>query len=146
MRKTRKRVPKSTAAGRRIIAGLTEAVESLERGEDPAERFPSRTYTLPDVPTTYNAAAVQSLRRRLGVSQAGLARLVGASLKLVQAWEQGRRVPSLMARRLLDMIAVRPVGPDLAVGAAEGPPTGWLAPRNGRGNRRKMPSLVVRGR
>jgi putative transcriptional regulator len=40
-------------------------------------------------------------RARAGLSQSEFARLIGVSVRTVQEWEQGRRVPSRPARTLL---------------------------------------------
>ncbi len=91
--------------GAEIIESLTEAVEILESGgrlEDRPERFTVRTVEMPDDPTEYDPVAVKATRERLGASQTVFARLVGVSVKLVQAWEIGGREPSLTARRLMD--------------------------------------------
>ena len=47
-------------------------------------------------------------RRRVGVSQAGFARLLGVSVRPLQDWEQGRRNPNGAARSLLVVAAKRP--------------------------------------
>lgn len=88
--------------GDEIIAGLTEAVETLERGETLEKRFRVRTVEVPDAPTPYDAASVLATRARLHATQAMFASLMGVSTVLVQAWEQGKRKPSLLACRLLD--------------------------------------------
>lgn len=44
------------------------------------------------------------IRKKMGVSQSEFARLLRVSLRTLQDWEQGRRVPSGAARTLL-MIA-----------------------------------------
>lgn len=49
--------------------------------------------------TTFPSAA--RVRRKLGVSQSEFARLLRVSLRTLQDWEQGRRVPSGAARTLL---------------------------------------------
>lgn len=41
------------------------------------------------------------IRKKLGLSQAAFAALMGVSLRTVQDWEQGRRKPSGPARSLL---------------------------------------------
>jgi DNA-binding transcriptional regulator YiaG len=51
---------------------------------------------------------VRALRESLLVSQAIFARLLGVSRILVQKWEAGDNIPSLMARRLMDYIKVNP--------------------------------------
>ena len=91
-----------TAAGREIIGALTELAEALESGEPLGRRFTVRTVEMPQQPSPYDAEEVKATRARLGASQAVFARLVGASVKLVQAWETGSRRPSPMARRLFD--------------------------------------------
>ncbi len=59
-------------------------------------------------PADYDAAAVRAVRRSANVSQSVFALLVGASVELVQAWEQGLRRPNRMASRLLDVIGRDP--------------------------------------
>ena len=93
------------SVGEEIIKSLTEAVEILESGgrlEDRPDRFTVRSVEMPDDPNEYDAAAVKATRGRLRASQAVFARLVGVSVKLLQAWEIGGREPSLTARRLMD--------------------------------------------
>ena len=101
-----KREPKSTKAGRRIIAALTELADSLKRGEPIDARYTIHTVTLPDEPSVYGPADVRALRDGLDASQAVFARLLGVSAKLVQAWERGDRQPAGPVRRLMyDMVA-----------------------------------------
>jgi DNA-binding transcriptional regulator YiaG len=47
------------------------------------------------------APCVFSIRERTGLSQAAFARLLGVSVRTLQEWEQGRRIPSGAARTLL---------------------------------------------
>ncbi len=54
---------------------------------------------------TIDAGAV---RKRLGVSQAKFAELLGISLRTLQGWEQGRRQPEGPARQLLRVAARDP--------------------------------------
>jgi putative transcriptional regulator len=51
-----------------------------------------------------DAPCVCSIRERTGLSQTAFARLLGVSVRTLQEWEQGRRIPSGAARTLL-MIA-----------------------------------------
>jgi putative transcriptional regulator len=73
--------------GREILEGIRE----IKRGEH------GRVITVPPV------AAV---RAATGLSQARFAELLGVSVRTLQEWEQGRRVPSGAARTLL-LIAAR---------------------------------------
>ena len=71
---------------RNIGAEVLEGIRQLKRGEI------GRVVTLPPVSRT---------RARVGLSQSEFARLLGVSVRTLQEWEQGRRVPSGPARTLL---------------------------------------------
>jgi putative transcriptional regulator len=75
--------------GREILEGLRE----LKRGE---------------VGRVVNIPAVATIRERTGLSQAKFASLLGVSIRTLQEWEQGRRVPSGAARTLLMVAAKNP--------------------------------------
>ena len=75
--------------GREILEGLRE----LKRGE---------------VGRVVNIPAVATIRERTGLSQAKFASLLGVSIRTLQEWEQGRRVPSGAARTLLMVAANNP--------------------------------------
>jgi putative transcriptional regulator len=59
-------------------------------------------------PADYGPDEVAETREQLGVSQAVFAKLIGVSVDTVQSWEQGRREPSQLARRLMEEIDLRP--------------------------------------
>ena len=44
----------------------------------------------------------------MGVSQPIFSQFLGVDVKTVRSWEQGRRVPSAMARRFLEEIEASP--------------------------------------
>jgi putative transcriptional regulator len=95
---SRRSKPQRSAVGRRMIAGLKEAVAHA-RGEI---TLPSYTVEVPD------RVDVVAVRRRLGLSQAAFARAFGLELTAIHAWEQGRRRPDRAARVLLAVIAKEP--------------------------------------
>lgn len=68
--------------GQEILTGLRQ----IKRGEV------GRVSTLPPI---------SAIRGRTGLSQAEFARLLGVSVRTLQEWEQGRRLPSGPARTLL---------------------------------------------
>jgi DNA-binding transcriptional regulator YiaG len=102
-----KKKSKGTPAGREIIAALTDLRDTLAAGIPLEEKYTVRHVVVP-APGTYNARAVRATRDRLGISQRVFANLLGVSLVLVQAWEQGKRIPNATARRLLDEINREP--------------------------------------
>src|SRR5580693_4572971 len=90
--------PKASALGRRLVAGLNEALAHA-RGEI---ELPSYTVTVP------YRVDVAKLRHRLGLSQSAFARAFGLDVTAIHAWEQGRRRPDRTARILLAVIAKEP--------------------------------------
>src|ERR1700757_1420179 len=89
---------KHSALGRRLIAGLQDALAHT-RGE---LALPNYTVTVPE------HVDVAKLRRRLGLSQVAFARSFGLDVTALHAWEQGRRRPDRAARVLLAVIAREP--------------------------------------
>ena len=66
------------------------------------EREPAaRTFELPE-------ADVATIRQTYGLSQAKFASLMGISVRTLQNWEQGRRIPRGPARVLLRVVALHP--------------------------------------
>ncbi len=90
--------PKTSALGRRLLAGLQEAL-AHSRGE---LSLPSYTVRVPE------HVDVAKLRHGLGLSQAAFARAFGLDVTALHAWEQGRRRPDRAARVLLAVIAKEP--------------------------------------
>lgn len=54
------------------------------------------------------AEVVVAIRKALRQSQKGFAEMLGVSLGTVQGWEQGRRIPTGSARRVLNVAATSP--------------------------------------
>ena len=80
---------KARDIGMEILEGLRE----IKRGEF------GRVIHVPNVAQT---------RIKTGLSQARFAELLGVSVRTLQDWEQGRRVPSGAARTLLAIAAKNP--------------------------------------
>lgn len=103
---------KSTArrpsVGSRIVEGLQEFLDTLERGEPIAEKFTCRQFELNVRQTCYDADAVRATRKLLGASQVVFARFLGVSPQTVRAWEQGTNTPSALASRFMDEIRLNP--------------------------------------
>lgn len=71
---------------RNIGAEILEGIQQLKGGDM------GRVTIFPSVSKT---------RARVGLSQSEFARLLGVSVRTLQEWEQGRRIPSGPARMLL---------------------------------------------
>jgi putative transcriptional regulator len=81
-------------AGRDVGAEVLQAVRDIKAGKGKR--------------VTVSVPAAVEARRRVGVSQAEFARLLGVSVRTLQDWEQGRRSPTGAARSLLVVAAKRP--------------------------------------
>lgn len=93
----------SKNVGDEIIRGLTGMRDALRDGVHLPDRFTMRTIELDLEPRDWSPEEIKELREHLRASQAVFAKLIGTSIKTVQAWEQGNSPPP-MARRLLDCI------------------------------------------
>ncbi len=80
-------------AKRDIGAEILEGLREIKRGEH------GRVINVPDIAKT---------RGKTGLSQARFAELLGVSVRTLQDWEQGRRLPSGAARTLLAIAAKNP--------------------------------------
>jgi putative transcriptional regulator len=80
---------KERDVGREILDGIRD----LKRGK---------------VGKVVNVLAVAEIREKLGLSQSRFAELLGVSVRTLQDWEQGRRMPSGAARTLLLVAAKNP--------------------------------------
>ncbi len=94
---------------REIIGALTDFRDTL-RARTPVERS---KYTVRQVvvvlpPPQLGPEDVRKTREALGVSQPVFADFLGTSASTIRSWEQGQKVPSPMARRLLGLIASDP--------------------------------------
>jgi DNA-binding transcriptional regulator YiaG len=100
-----------------IMTGIREIQSWLDKGCGPEqikqhlrENHPDRIrepLVIPQ-PGKYPPAKVKALRVQLGLRQGDFAGLLGVSAILVQSWERGVREPSLLARRLLDVVSRDP--------------------------------------
>jgi putative transcriptional regulator len=68
----------------------------------------TRDIKIPSRPENLAPDEIVELRKRLGVSQAVFARLLGVARDTEVSWEQGRRVPSGPALRLLEVVRRHP--------------------------------------
>ncbi len=86
-----------------LMQSLDEALR-YSRGE----QINARTTVLPAPPSPMTREEIVKLRERFNCSQTIFARLLNVSVKTLQAWEQGLRVPSDAALKLLNVASKHP--------------------------------------
>ena len=104
---------KASAASRRHIASLKRQVTALERMTLVLAKQNARGAKIASAdqdgqPMRFQARGLPSLRKRLGVSQAQLARLLEVSDQSVYNWERGKAAPRKEA--LAAIVALRSMG------------------------------------
>jgi putative transcriptional regulator len=100
--KARRAKPKTTRAGRMIIAGLEEAAAYM-RGEH-----------VPGL-VVHKPLDVAAIRRKSGLSQPEFAKRFGLSVGTLRDWEQGRKAPERTAQILLRVIEREPAAVERAL-------------------------------
>ena len=68
---------------------------------------------LPEPPANYKAMDIKKIRQRNRYSQGLFSRILNVSVKTVQSWESGKRVPSHTALRLLELVDKGIYRPDI---------------------------------
>jgi putative transcriptional regulator len=107
-------------SSRRIDSVFEQIREGLEDSINYSSgRLTLSTVEVPAPPPTLTPRQVTDLRMRLRMSQAVFAATLNVSKKTVQSWEQGRRVPSDVALRMLQVVDQNPeVARGLLAGSA----------------------------
>jgi len=100
--RAKKRSPRHTAAGRRLVASARQAL-AWAKGEN----VPGTRVTIVEV-NRPPLVDVRSVRRKLGLSQSQFAARFGFTAATIKNWEQGRTQPDGPSRILLAVIAHRP--------------------------------------
>ena len=80
--------------------GLQEALDYTEGKITLKSEF----IEIPEPPKEYKAKDIKKIREEAQYSQGIFARILNVSIKTVQSWESGIRVPSHAALRLLELV------------------------------------------
>jgi DNA-binding transcriptional regulator YiaG len=103
---------RSAAAHRREIAALKRTIAALDRRAKSlakvAARPDNKTAASDETQTRFVAKGLVSLRKRLGLSAADLARLLGVSMQSVYNWEHKKATPR--KEQVAAIAAVRSIG------------------------------------
>lgn len=84
----------------KLKAGLEEAIEH-DQGK---KTLRTRNVELPGPPATYAPDEIKRIRNQCNYSQGIFAKVLNVSIKTVQSWESGQRIPSHSALRLLEIV------------------------------------------
>ena len=84
----------------KIKKGLEEILE-YKQGK---RTLRTKLLNLPDPPAAYRAKEIRKIREKGDYSQSVFATILNVSIRTVQSWESGARVPSHAALRLLEII------------------------------------------
>ncbi len=100
-----------------------------------------KSIDVPEAPPEIDAKTLVALREAAAMSQAVFAKVLYVSPKTVQSWEQGVRVPSMAARRLIHIFAEQPSVVCKVVGLPAIPFQGFKVQSLGTGKRRIVTDL-----
>ncbi len=83
-----------------LKAGLEDAIAHDQGKLD----LRTELIEIPEPPATYKPKEIKSIRNSNRYSQTVFAKILNVSVKTVQSWESGQRVPSHAALRLLEIV------------------------------------------
>ena len=84
----------------KIKKGLEEVLEYTQG----KRTLRTKAIDLPAPPTEYKAEEIRKIREKADYSQGVFAVVLNVSVRTVQSWESGERVPSHAALRLLECV------------------------------------------
>ena len=88
----------------KFYKGLKEGLEEALAHTQGKITLKSESIEIPEPPKEYSARDIKRIRRSAHYSQGIFARVLNVSIKTVQSWESGVRVPSHAALRLLEIV------------------------------------------
>ena len=88
----------------KFFKGLKEGLEETLAYTKKTLTLKSEFIEIPEPPKEYKAHDIKRIRKSGNYSQGIFAKILNVSIKTVQAWESGVRVPSHATLRLLEII------------------------------------------
>lgn len=83
---------------------LKEGLEDIIEHQKGKKKLKTRIIEIPEPAASYAAEDVKRIRESLSFSQKIFAKFLNVSVRTVEAWEAGRRIPNHAALRLLEII------------------------------------------
>mgnify|MGYP001248735386 CR=1 FL=1 len=88
----------------KLYKGLKKGLEEVLAFTEGKITLKSETFEIPEPPSEYNPRQIKKIREKSNYSQGIFAKVLNVSVKTVQSWESGERVPSHAALRLLEIV------------------------------------------
>lgn len=88
----------------KLFKGLKKGLEEALAFSEEKITLKSELIEIPEPPSDYNANDIKKIRKKSHYSQGIFAKVLNVSIKTVQSWEAGTRVPSHAALRLLEVV------------------------------------------
>jgi len=88
----------------KLFKELKQGFEEMIAHKEGKVTLHSEFIDIPSPPAVYTPKEIRKIREKSGYSQAVFAKVLNVSVKTVQSWESGDRVPSHVALRLLEII------------------------------------------
>lgn len=88
----------------KLFKGLKKGLEEALDHAEGKITLKSEIIDIPKPPTEYSAKDIKRIREQNHYSQGIFAIVLNVSIKTVQSWESGTRVPSHAALRLLEIV------------------------------------------
>jgi putative transcriptional regulator len=93
---------------------LKEGLEDIIAHKKGRLTLRSKTIDIPEPPAEYKARDIKNIRKKGNYSQGVFAKVLNVSVKTVQSWESGERVPSHATLRLLEIVDKGIYRPDIS--------------------------------
>jgi Predicted transcriptional regulator len=87
-----------------LFKGLKKGLEEVLAHTEGKITLKSEFIDIPNPPCEYKPEEIKKIRESCNYSQGIFAKILNVSIKTVQAWESGARIPSHAALRLLEII------------------------------------------
>jgi len=88
----------------KLFKGLKKGLEEALAFSEGKITLKSELIEIPEPPSEYNAHEIKRIREQNHYSQGIFAKVLNVSVKTVQSWESGSRIPSHAALRLLEIV------------------------------------------
>lgn len=88
-----------------MFKGLKQGLEEMVAHRKGKMTLRSEHIEIPVPPSAYTPNEIVKIRKKLGYSQALFAKFLNVSIKTVQAWESGDRIPSPHFSHILGKLA-----------------------------------------